>query len=73
VALKAALDDIDTHAKRLARRMARRDAGLPCAGHFPPVRLGHPPGHRRLRSHKVDDLLRECHSLALQAMRLDTS
>jgi hypothetical protein len=71
--LKAALDDIDGHARRLARREARRDAGLPCAGHFRPVRLGHPPGHRRRPSHAVDDMLRECHSLALQAMRLDTS
>jgi len=73
-ALKRALDDIPGHAKRLARRKARRDAGLPCAGHFPPVRLGHPPGHRKKAGHEVDDVLRECHSLALQAMTApDTS
>jgi len=68
-ALRRALDDIDGHARRLARREARRDGGLPCTGHFRPVRLGHPPGHRKRPSHAVDDMLRECHSLALQAMR----
>jgi len=32
------------------------------------LRLGHPPGHRRKPEREVDDLLRECHALALQAM-----
>jgi hypothetical protein len=72
-ALKRALEDIDSYAKRYARRMARRVAGLPFAGHFPPVRLGHPPGHRRRSSHTVDDVLAECHALALHAQRDDTS
>jgi hypothetical protein len=88
VALKRALDDLDTHAKRLARRMARAhlasrsiqggcapasEAKLKGANQRRTIRLGHPPGHRRLPSHAVDDILRECHSLALQAQRLDTS
>jgi hypothetical protein len=76
VALKRALDDLDTHAKRLARRMARRDlasAAKRGAIHRQTLRLGRPPGHRRLPTHTVDDVLRECHSLALQAQRLDTS
>jgi len=90
VALKRALDDLDTHARRLARRQARRDlatastgqrlaaydgeeAKLKGANRRQILRLGHPPGHRRLPSHAVDDLLRDCHALALQAMRLDTS
>jgi hypothetical protein len=72
-ALKHALDDLDTHAKRLARREAR--AGLaanPVKYRPPPLRLGHPPGHRRLASHAVDDVLRECHALARQAERRDS-
>jgi len=73
ISLKAVLDDLPGHAKRFARWRARREAGLPCARRFSPVRLGHPPGHRKKAVHAVDDLLRECHSLALYAQRLDTS
>jgi len=72
-ALKRALEDIDGHAKRYARRMARRVAGLPCARHVPPMRLGRPPGYRKRAVHAVDDVLAECHALALHAQRDDTS
>jgi hypothetical protein len=113
-ALKHALDDLDTQAKRLARRMARANlASRQMQGGFAPavrsapgtgrkangepanafratnarsdsggpppklkganrrqiLRLGHPPGHRRQPSHAVDDVLRECHSLALHALK----
>ena len=100
VALKAALDDIDGHARRLARRevrIASAQAGigqrlaaydgesqrlaayekeslkLKGANRRQTLRLGRPPGHRKSAVHAVDDVLRECHSLALQAQRLDTS
>jgi hypothetical protein len=70
-ALKAALDDLTRHAERLARREARRvaaaDGGLKC--HARPLRRGHPPGWRRRPVRDVDDILRECHSLALRALK----
>jgi hypothetical protein len=70
-AISAAASGAETRARRsrhprqtLARRMARRVAGLPCARHVPPMRLGHPPGHRKPAFHAVDDVLAECHALA---------
>ncbi|MCI5078598.1 hypothetical protein [Oricola sp.] len=86
-ALKRALEDIDGHARRLARLQARRAATLfaPAseaqlkgankgrARARPPLRHGWPPGHRKLSTHTVDSVLRECHGLALQALRPDTS
>jgi hypothetical protein len=67
-ALKAALDDLDGQAKRLARWKARRDAGLLRVERFSPMRPGWPPGHRRRPLHEIDDVLRECHSLAHYAL-----
>jgi hypothetical protein len=72
-ALKHALDDLPGQAHRLARRRARRDAGRLCSTRFPPIRPGHPPGHRKRPFHAVDDVLRECHDLALQMQRNDSS
>jgi len=106
LALKRALDDLDGHARRLARREARFNLAsrsiqrgfapastgqrlaaydkkspqlkganriLKRASHVRPVRLGHPPGYRRQVTYEVDDILRECHALALDAQRLDSS
>lgn len=86
-ALKRALDDLDGHALRLARRLARESAAferenlkigdavrpIRRARQRPPIRLGHPPGHRRHVTREADDILRECHALALQVMPSDTS
>ncbi|MCI5077247.1 hypothetical protein [Oricola sp.] len=92
-ALKRALEDIDGHARRLARLQARRamDLFAPAskaqlkgatnkratqqmlARPRRPLRHGWPPGHRTLSTHRVDSVLRECHGLALQALRADTS
>lgn len=63
-ALKRALDDIDGHARRLARWKARRDAGLLRAERSSPMRPGWPPGRRKRPVHEVDGILRECHALA---------
>ncbi|WP_210326091.1 hypothetical protein [Oricola nitratireducens] len=71
--LKAALDDLDGHAKRLARWRAKRDLGLNRSKYFSPMRPGWPPGRRKRAFHEVDDVLRECHSLAHDAQREDTS
>ncbi|GAB4356622.1 MAG: hypothetical protein Kow0026_16440 [Oricola sp.] len=72
LSLKAALDDLDTHAKRLARRMARAGpASAPLQGtaRRRVLRRGRPPGHRGRPVHAVDDILRECHVLARCALQ----
>ncbi len=69
-ALEAALADLPRQARRLARWRARRQRGLrPCA----PLRPGRPPGWRRRPDREVDVVLRECHALACEALRSDTS
>jgi len=72
-ALKRVLDDLDGQARRLARWRARRDQGLNRSPRFSPLRPGRPPGHRTRPIHAVDDVLRECHALALALERADTS
>ncbi|WP_210326066.1 hypothetical protein [Oricola nitratireducens] len=81
ISLKRALDDLDGQAKRLARWKAKRD--LPSSSgltrgpnrspRFNPMRPGRPPGYRKRVFHEVDEILRECHALAFDAERLDTS
>jgi len=73
LSLKRALDDLDSQAKRLARWKAKRDLGLNRSKYFSPMRPGYPPGRRKRAFHEVDDVLRECHALALDLERLDTS
>ncbi|WP_210325903.1 hypothetical protein [Oricola nitratireducens] len=72
-ALKRALDDLDGHAKRLARWRAKRDLGLNRSKYVSPMRPGWPPGRRKRAFHAVDDILTECHALALSLEREDTS
>ncbi|WP_193175848.1 hypothetical protein [Oricola nitratireducens] len=67
--LKRALDDLDGQAKRLARWKAKRDLGLNRSPRFNPMRPGRPPGYRKRAFHAVDDVLRECHALALDLER----
>jgi hypothetical protein len=62
-ALKAALDDIDGHAQRLARMKARAERPNGKRRCFSPMRPGYPPGYRRRHIHDVDEVLRECHGL----------
>ena len=71
-ALKLALEDLPRQARRLARWRVRRETAK--APKFTsPLRPGPPPGHRRKPVHEVDEVLIECHGLACDAMRLDTS
>jgi hypothetical protein len=71
-ALKSALDHLDKQALRLARREARLNlASSP--PHRRTIRMGQPPGYHRRPAHDIDDVLRECHSLALHVQKLDTS
>ena len=71
-ALKSALDDLPRQAKRLARWRLRRD-NIPSLKFKSPLRPGRPPGHRKRPTHEVDEVLIECHGLARDALRFDTS
>jgi hypothetical protein len=71
-ALKFALEDLPRQATRLARwRMRREKAKSP--KFRSPLRPGPPPGHRRKAIHPIDEVLAECHWLAWDAMKPDTS
>jgi hypothetical protein len=71
-ALKLALEDLPRQARRLVRLRAKREK-VPSLKFKSPLRPGPPPGHRRKPIHEVDEVLAECHWLAWDAMRLDTS
>ncbi len=71
-ALKLALEDLPRQARRLARWRLRQETAK--APKFrSPLRPGHPPGYRRKAIHEVDEVLIECHSLACDVMKPDTS
>jgi hypothetical protein len=75
-ALKRALENLSTHARRLARWTFRRDFGLQNSPEKPRritlFRPGSPPGAKLRRVHEVDDILIECHALVLDQLA-DTS
>jgi hypothetical protein len=71
-ALKLALDDLPRQAKRLARARLRHET-VPTLKFKSPLRPGRPPGHRQKPVHEVDEVLAECHWLAWEAERPDTS
>jgi hypothetical protein len=64
VAVADALQDIPRHAMRLARWQARpKEERRP--ERWSPLRPGRPPGFRQRPIHEVDEILKECHWLAL--------
>ncbi|MEX0343469.1 MAG: hypothetical protein AB3N20_01005 [Rhizobiaceae bacterium] len=67
--LKIALATLPRQARRLNRLMARRAKAEPGPGRVGPIRPGHPPGHRQRPREPVDDLLNECHWLAMECQR----
>jgi hypothetical protein len=71
-ALKLALEDLPRQARRLARWRVRRE-NMQSPKFRSPLRPGPPPGHRRKPVHLVDEVLIECHGLAFDAMKPDTS
>jgi len=71
-ALKSALDDLPRQARRMARWRVRRE-NMPNPKFKSPLRPGPPPGRRRKPTHEVDEVLNECHWLAWEAMKPDTS
>ena len=72
VAIKGALENLPRQAKRLARWQARpMEARRPRLA--TPLRPGRPPGHRKRQTHEVDEILKECHWLALNLPVPNTS
>ena len=71
-ALKSALKDLPRQARRLARWRLRREK-VPSLKFRSPLRPGYPPGYRRKPVHEVDEVLSECHGLACDALKPDTS
>ncbi len=71
-ALKLALEDLPRQARRMARWRQRRQA-MPGPVFKSPLRPGPPPGHRKRHIHPIDDILANCHWLAWDAMKPDTS
>ncbi len=72
-ALQGALADLPRQARRMARRLARERAKASRRPPRSPLRIGRPPGWRRLAERPVDQVLRDCHGLALDVLRADTS
>jgi hypothetical protein len=71
-ALKLALDDLPHQARRMARwRVRRENAQSP--KFESPLRPGPPPGHRKRQIHPIDEILADCHWLAWDALKPDTS
>ena len=71
-ALKYALDTLPRQARRLARWRLRR-AKLENPKFTSPLRPGPPPGQRRKPRLEIDHVLRECHGLAFDALREESS
>jgi hypothetical protein len=71
-AIKAALCDLASQARRYARRRAK-----PLEKRRPklvsPLRPGSPPGYRKTPTHAVHEILSECHWLACNVPQPDTS
>ena len=71
-ALKLALDDLPRQARRMARWRMRRE-NMKSPKFKSPLRPGPPPGRRKRPIHEVDEVLAECHWLAWDALKPDTS
>jgi hypothetical protein len=71
-ALKSALENLPRQAKRMTRWLLRRST-IKNAKFTSPLRPGPPPGHLKKPRDELDDVLRECHALAWDALRNDTS
>ena len=71
-AIKLALETIPRQAERLARWQARRDR-MKSPKFRTPLRPGPPPGHCKEPEEDVDIVLHECHALAKDALKADTS
>jgi hypothetical protein len=70
--LEKALDQLPRQAKRMARWLLRRSL-IKTPKFKSPLRPGPPPGHLKRPREEIDHVLRECHALAWDALRLNTS
>jgi hypothetical protein len=70
--LKLALDDLPGQARRMARWRVRREK-MKNPKFKSPLRPGPPPGRRKRHIHPIDEILADCHALAWDAMKPDTS
>ena len=71
-AVKLALEDLPRQARRLARWKIRRER-IQRPVFRTPLRPGPPPGHRKKPRDEIDFVLKECHALAWDALKEDTS
>ena len=71
-ALRSALADVPGQARWLVRWRAKREQ-VAQPQLFSPLRIGHPPGSRSTPTHEVDRVLAECHGLAFDLLRPNTS
>ena len=71
-ALKLALEDLPRQARRMARWRMRRE-NMKSPKFKSPLRPGPPPGRRKKQIHPVDEILADCHAIAWEAMKPDTS
>lgn len=71
-AIKSALENLPRQARRLIRAQARR-AKVDRLRFQLPLRPGLPPGYRKELEDDVDYVLQECHALAQEALRQDSS
>jgi hypothetical protein len=71
-ALELALDDLPGQALRLARLQQKR-ASNSGPTFKEPIRPGDPPAFRRRRRREIDEILVECHYLALDSLKINTS
>ncbi|MFN0193727.1 MAG: hypothetical protein ACKVP5_17425 [Aestuariivirga sp.] len=73
-AIKFALDDLTHQAKRFMRWKARREKlSKDRLIYTNPIRPGPPPYIRKKPRHEVEEVLRDCHWLAWEARKLDSS
>ena len=68
MAMQGALEDLKRQAKRLARVQSRRRAAGEALRRTEPLRPGMPPGYRHRQTHEIDEILNDCHQLALQIL-----
>ncbi|MFN0194812.1 MAG: hypothetical protein ACKVP5_23020 [Aestuariivirga sp.] len=73
-AIKGALDDLSGQAKRFLRWRARRERiSKERLIYTNPIRPGPPPYVHKKPRHEVEEVLRDCHWLAWEARKLDSS
>jgi hypothetical protein len=71
-AVAHALENLASQARRMARWKLRRKT-IENPKYTSPLRPGPPPGHRRKPTREIDYILRECHGLAWDALREESS